>query len=327
MSVEKTDNDGVLKAVVTGGAGFIGSHIVDRLLSDGYEVTAIDNLSEGKMENIEHLKNEKRFAFVKGDLTDANLVDRLVAGKDAIFHLAAHANIRTSLVDHKADLENNLVATLNILEAMSKHHVRDLVFSSTSAIYGDATVKPTPESYMPTQTSLYGASKLACEAYAQAFTEFADISFWAYRFSNVVGERCRRGVTWDFIQKLTRNPAELEILGDGRQSKAYIHVSDCVDGVMTGYKKSHKKINIFNLAVEKSSTPDDVADIVIREMRLSNVKRRYTGGPQGWIGDNPVVNLSIDRIKSLGWAPKISAEEAITRTARWTLESMGARKS
>ena len=316
-----------MKALVTGGAGFIGSHIVDRLLSDGYEVTVIDNLSAGKMENIAHLKNEKRFSFVKGDLTDAKLVDRLVAGKDVVFHIAAHANIRTSLVDHKADLENNLIATLNILEAMNKHHVKDLVFSSTSAIYGDASVKPTPESYMPTQTSLYGASKLACEAYAEAFTEFADISFWAYRFANVIGERCRRGVIWDFIQKLQRNPAELEILGDGKQSKAYIHVSDCVEGVLTGYRKSHEKINIFNLAVDKGSTPNDVADIITREMRLPNAKRRYTGGPQGWIGDNPIVHLSIDRIKSLGWTPKISGEEAITRTVRWTLENAGAKKS
>ena len=165
---------------------------------------------------------------------------------------------------------------------------------------------PTPESYMPVQTSLYGASKLACEAFAQAFTEFADISFWAYRFSNVIGERCRRGVTWDFINKLLKNPKELEILGDGHQSKEYLHVSDCVEAIMTGYAKSHNKVNVFNLAIEEDSTPVDVADIVIREMGLSNVHKKFTGGRRGWIGDNPVVHLSIEKIKSLGWRPRLS---------------------
>lgn len=310
------------RALVTGGAGFIGSHLVDRLLSDGYSVTAIDNLSEGNLKNITHLKNEKRFEFVQGDLKDANLVDQLVGTSDVVFHIAAHANIRTSLVDHRADLDNNLVATLNILEAMQKHLVKDLVFSSTSAIYGEATVRPTPETYAPIQNSLYGASKLACEGYAEGFTEFSDISFWAFRFSNVVGERCRRGVTWDFIHKLMKNQSELEILGDGKQSKEYIHVSDCVEGIMTGYQKSHRKVNIFNLAVEQNTTPNQVADIVINEMGLSNVKKRYTGGPRGWIGDIPIIHLSIEKIKSLGWSPKVSGTEAVTRTARWTLSNL-----
>ncbi len=314
------------KALVTGGAGFIASHLVDELLEDGYQVTALDNLSEGNLKNIDHLKVNKQFSFVQGDLKDAKLLDRLVNEKDVIFHIAAHANIRTSLVDHKADLENNLVGTLNVLEAMQKNNVKDLVFSSTSAIYGEATIRPTPESYMPTQTSLYGASKLACEAYCEAFTEFSDISFWAYRFSNVVGERCRRGVTWDFIHKLLRNSTELEILGDGNQSKEYLHVSDCVNAIMIGYRKSHEKINLFNLAVEEDMTPNEVADIVIRELGLSNVKRSYTVGRRGWIGDNPIVHLSIEKIKSLGWTPKISPEEAISRTARWILKDIGANK-
>jgi UDP-glucose 4-epimerase len=312
-----------LKALVTGGAGFIGSHLVDRLLSDGYDVTVVDNLSEGRLENVVHLKEERRFEFIKGDLRNGPLVDKAVKGKDVVFHFAAHANIRTSLVDHRADLDNNVIATLNVLESMIKHHVRDLIFSSTSAIYGEATITPTPESYMPVQTSLYGASKLACEAYAQAFTEFADISFWAYRFSNVIGERCTRGVTWDFIEKLMKNPNELEILGDGNQSKEYLYVSDCVDGMLTGYLKSHDKVNTFNLAIEQDSTPNDVADIVIREMGLSNVERKFKGGRRGWIGDNPIVHLSIAKIKSLGWKPRLSAQESITRTARWTLSELG----
>ena len=312
-----------MKAFVTGGAGFIGSHLVDRLLEDGYEVTAVDNLAEGRPENVAHLKGERRFAFRKADIRDAAEMERLLAGHDVVFHMAAHANIRTSLVDHRADLDHNLVGTLNILEGMLKNGVRDLVFASTSSLYGEATVRPTPEDYMPVQTSLYGASKLACEAYSQGFTQFSDISFWAYRFSNVIGERCRRGVIWDFVKKLRRNPRELEILGDGRQSKEYIYVKDCVDGIITGYEKSKQRVNPFNLAVEENTTPDQIADVVIREMGLSGVKRTHTGGPRGWIGDIPVVHLSIEKIKGLGWRPAVPSGEAITRTARWAISEQG----
>jgi UDP-glucose 4-epimerase len=312
-----------MRALVTGGAGFIGSHIVDRLLYDGYQVTVIDNLSEGSPKNISHLNGNKNFEFVIGDLKNKAEVEKVIAGKDVVFHIAAHANIRTSLVDHQVDLNNNLIGTLNVLDAMHKHNVKDLVFSSTSAIYGEASIIPTPESYMPIQTSLYGASKLACEAYAQAFTEFSNVSFWAYRFSNVIGERCRRGVTWDFINKLLKNPNELEILGNGRQSKEYLHVLDCVDAIMIGYSKSHDKVNIFNLAIEENSTPVDVANIVMAEMGLSNVNLKYSGGRRGWIGDNPIVHLAIEKIKSLGWKPKIHAKESITRTTRWTLSELG----
>jgi nucleoside-diphosphate-sugar epimerase/very-short-patch-repair endonuclease len=640
------------RALVTGGAGFIGSHLVDRLLEEGYSVTALDNLSEGKLKNLEHLKNEKRFALQEADLKDALAVDKLVAGMDVVFHLAAHANIRTSLVDHRADLDNNLIGTLNILEAMTKHHIRDLVFASTSALIGEATIRPTPETYSGIQNSLYGASKLACvtakakiltkdgskkisdikvgdlvythknnlrkvvrtfkrlyygelvnvrlgasgghgfsrfptrphpelptnceisatpehpvltedggwkpigqirvgdkvsvvanrcvsckklipywtvtcsniclqkafpdirvkggmttrghrsynsilfsdpirkeewlrktlrtkrmnshefyvsllikeaggnsfkftgngqkvvggfcpdfvseelksiieyqgrsgaqdallnrdqekrlqtfrengysvlvldtkndflhpeqaiekirsfigesisivvrtdpefifvpvrkvgrkrmrnpkrplsvfnlevekdnsyicqgiamhncEGYCEAFTEFTDLRFWAFRFSNVVGERCRRGVIWDFVHKLLRNPHELEILGDGKQDKEYIYIKDCIDGIMTGYTKLDKKVNIFNLAVEDNKLVDQVADIVIGEMGLHDVKRKYTGGRRGWIGDIPVVHLDISKLKNCGWSPRFSAEEAIARTAKWTIQN------
>jgi UDP-glucose 4-epimerase len=236
--------------------------------------------------------------------------------------MAAHANIRESLVDHRSDLENNPIGTLNILEAMCKNNVGDMVFASTSAVYGEAMVRPTPEDYFPIQTSLYGASKLACEAYAEAYTEFAPLRFWAFRFANVIGERCRRGVIWDFVHKLLKNPAELEILGDGKQSKEYLYVKDCVEGMMIGYKKASGKANIFNLGVEEQTIVDRIADLVIEEMNLDKdkVKRKYTGGPRGWIGDNPVVQLSLERVKKLGWRQKVSSEEAVRRTTRWILE-------
>ena len=309
-----------MKAFVTGGAGFIGSHLVDMLLQEGYQVTAYDNLTEGRLENLSHLKDNPDFRFIKGDMRDAELLMKVLRGQDVVFHMAAQANIRKSLEDHYADLQNNLVGHINLLEAMLKNEVNDLVFASTSALYGEADVRPTPETYAPIQTSLYGASKLACEAYTEAYIQFSQLNFWAYRFSNVVGERCRRGVIWDFVHKLARNSRELEILGNGKQSKEYIYVQDCVEGIMTGYKKGKGRVNIFNLAVEDNKTVDEVADIVIREMKLEGVKRKYTGGERGWIGDNPIVHLDISRLKSLGWRPRFTVDEAITRTARWTIE-------
>jgi UDP-glucose 4-epimerase len=181
-------------------------------------------------------------------------------------------------------------------------------------------MRPTPENYASVQTSLYGASKLACEAYAQAYTEFAPIKLWAFRFANVVGERCRRGVIWDFVHKLRENPRQLEILGDGKQSKEYLYVKDCIEGMTIGYAKAKDKVNIFNLGTHEQTVVDRVADLVSEEMKLTNVKRKYTGGPHGWIGDNPTVELSLDRIEKLGWKPQLSSEEAIRRTLRWTLE-------
>ena len=307
------------KALITGGAGFIGSHVVDRLLADGYEVTAVDNLSEGHLENVAHLKGEKRFRFVMGDLRDEKAMGKLVKGNDVVFHMAAHANIRKSLVDHKADLEHNLEGTINLLEGMVEHGVNDIVFASSSAVYGEASVVPTPEDYMPVQTSLYGASKLACESYLQAYSKFSGVRSWSFRFANVVGERCRRGVVWDFVHKLKRNPKELEILGNGKQSKEYLYVKDCVEGMMTGWRMTMGPVESFNLGQPRQTVVDEVADMVTREMRLDGVKRNYSGGEEGWIGDNKLVMLSLEKMKKLGWTPVVSPEESIMKTTRWTL--------
>lgn len=308
-----------MKCLVTGGAGFIGSHLVDRLLDGGHSVTVIDNLSCGKLEN---LSKHSLLKFVNVDIRDSDKVNRVFSGgHDVVFHLAAHANIKRSFEDHRLDLDNNVIGTLNILEGMMKNHVRDLVFASSSAVYGEATVRPTPESYSPTQTSLYGASKLACEAFAEAYTEFSSIRVWAFRFANVVGERCSRGVVGDFVRKLLKTPTELEILGDGKQSKEYLYAKDCIDGILAGYHKSPGKVNIFNLGMENQTNVDEVADIVIEEMGLGNVKRNYTGGERGWVGDNPIVELSLKKIKSLGWKTKVSSEEALRRTARWNIQN------
>jgi len=321
ITSNKRDDDRMKTALVTGGAGFIGSHLVDRLINDGWRVKVIDNMTCGRTDNLAHHIKNKNLQFVQGDLADAVSVSKMVQDCNTIFHLAAHANIQRSMKDHKVDLQNNLICTINILDAMIANSVNDLVFASTSAVYGEATVKPTPESYAPLQISLYGASKLACEAYTEAYTQFSPINFWAFRFSNVIGERLRRNVIWDFVHKLMVNPKELEILGDGKQSREYLYVKDCVDAIMLGYEKASERVNIFNLGLDTQTTVDGVADIVIEEMKLSNVKRKYTGGPRGWIGDTPLVILDNTKIKNTGWKPKCASEEAIRRTVRWTLEN------
>ena len=286
------------KALVTGGSGFIGGCLANELRSIGWSVTILDKT-------------------LGTDITDFDTVMEKVKGQDVIFHLAAQADIRKSLTNHYSDLSQNLYGTLNLLEAMKHNHVKDLVFASSSAVYGEATVTPTPETYAPSQTSLYGASKLACESYAQAFSQFMPLRFWAFRFSNVIGEGCKRGVIWDFVHKLKENPKRLEILGDGKQSKEYVHVSDVVSGMLEAFYLG--KEGVYNIGHHTQTTVDQVADLVIEEMGLTDVTRQYSGGKRGWVGDNPEVILSIDKLENLGWKPKVSSDEAIRRTVRWTL--------
>ncbi|HUI00957.1 MAG TPA: NAD-dependent epimerase/dehydratase family protein [Nitrososphaerales archaeon] len=315
-----------MRALVTGGLGFIGSHLVDRLLEDGWQVTVLDNLLTGRRSNLAQQKRNPRLKVVEGDVRNLATVSRSSKGCDAVFHLAAHALMRVSVRDHRADLENNIVGTLNVLESMQANEVDDFLFASTSALYGEAAVVPTPETYSGTQTSLYGAAKLAGEGYAAAFAEFSPIRVWAYRFGTVLGERCRRGAIWDFTHKLLKDPSHLEILGNGRQRKDYMSVSDCVDGILLGYRKAAGRVNVFNLGLQEQTTVDELASIVIQEMRLKEVKRTYTGGARGWVGDNPVVYLDTTKIRSLGWTPKTSPSDAIRMTARWTLGEVAPRR-
>jgi UDP-glucose 4-epimerase len=311
------------RAFVTGGLGFIGSHLVDRLLQDEWQVVVLDNLHTGHRSNLGHQKGNPRLKVIRGDLRNLETVSKCSRGCDAVFHFAAHALMRVSLRDHRADLEHNIVGTLNVLESMVANNVKDFVFASTSALYGEAEVTPTPETYSGIQTSLYGAAKLAGEGYASAFAEFSPIKVWAFRFGTVLGERCRRGAIWDFTHKLLENPSELEVLGNGKQSKDYMSVKDCIDGVMLGYERSSDRVNIFNLGLQEQTTVNELADLVIEEMGLSNVRKKYTGGVRGWVGDNPVVYLSTEKIRGLGWKPKLSPAEAIRLTAKWTLREVG----
>jgi len=315
------------KALVTGGLGFIGSHLVDRLLVDDWNVVVLDNLLTGRRSNLDQHRGDRRLTVVEGDIRQPKTLAKVSKSCDAVFHLAAHALMRVSMDDPTADMDYNLMGTMNALKSAAANGVPDFVFASTSALYGEAEVSPTPEDYSGIQTSFYGASKLAGEAFASAFMQFRPMKFWAFRFGTVLGERCRRGAIWDFEHKLMKNPRELEILGDGKQVKDYLSVRDCVDGVMLGYQRSSSPVNIFNLGLRERTTVDQVADIVIEVMGLKDVKRRYTGGPRGWKGDNPVVQLSVDRIKKLGWNPKSSPKEAIRTTAEWTLKELGRKRA
>lgn len=308
-----------MKALVTGGLGFIGSHLVDRLLFDNWDVVVLDNLLTGNPSNLLQHQNNGRLRVLSGDVRDVEAVKKASLECDAVFHLAAHALMRVSLTDRRADLDHNLVGTLNVLESMMENKISDFVFSSTSAIYGEAKVTPTPEDYFGNQTSLYGAAKLAGEAFAEAYTQFSDIKMWAFRFGTVLGERCRRGAIWDFVGKLRASPYALEILGDGNQKKDYLSVVDCINGIMAGYHGGKETSNVFNIGLQELTSVDRLADIVIREMHLSGVTKKYTGGVRGWVGDNPIVHLDVSKLRSVGWKPRYTAEEAISSTTEWTI--------
>lgn len=310
-----------MKAVVTGGCGFIGGHVVDRLLKEGWAVDVIDNHSTSRKIHYVHNLENPNYRLHEFDLSDLERTKEVIAGADTIFHLAANADIRHGLEDTFRDLDRNVLTTYNVLEAMRINNVKKIVFSSTAASYGEPDVFPTPETYVPTQTSFYGASKLASEAFIEAFCEAYDMQSWIFRFVSVVGDRHPHGVTYDFVKKLLDNPNELEILGDGNQKKSYMHINDCMDGVFLAIEKMDGKVNRFNIGNDKYIDVKTVANIITDEMGLSNVEYKFTGGERGWIGDSPFVFLSLDRIKALGWSPKITVEEAIRSTARWLLEN------
>ncbi len=311
-----------MRILVTGGAGFIGSHMVDRLMSEGHEVVVYDNLSSGKREFVEHHMGKENFRFVHADLLDFETLNREMKGVDLVYHVAANPDVRLGAKDTKVHMEQNVLATYNVLEAMRLNDVRDIVFTSTSTVYGEAKKIPTPEDYGPlVPISLYGASKLAAEAFIMAYVHNFGMKAVIYRFANIVGPRSTHGVIYDFIMKLKKNPKELEILGDGTQTKSYLYVEDCVDAIIFGYENRREDVEIFNIGSEDWINVRKIADIVVEEMRLKNVVYRFTGGKRGWKGDVPKMLLSIEKIKSYGWKPKRNSEESVRLTAQSIVQS------
>jgi UDP-glucose 4-epimerase len=218
-------------------------------------------------------------------------------------------------------LEQNTIGTYNVLEAMCINNIKEILFASSAAAYGEPSVFPTPEDVPLIQTSFYGASKLGGEAFIQAFCEGFGFRSWIFRFVSVVGERHPHGVTFDFYHKLKKDSTRLEIIGDGTQRKSYMYIGDCIEGIMTAYKNAKENVNIFNLGWEEYMNVSNVADIITDELGLKDVKYEYTGGSRGWVGDSPLVHLSIEKLKALGWQPKVSSEEGIRRTVRWLKEN------
>lgn len=310
-----------MKYFVTGGAGFIGSHIVDKLIEQSHEVIVYDNFSTGQDTFIKQYLNNPNFKLIKGDLLDLDFLTKSMQGSDFVFHLAANADVRGGINNTDIDFQQNIVGTKNVLEAIRINGIKKIVFSSSATVYGEPKVFPTPENCELIQTSLYGASKLAGEALIQAYCEYYGIQCWIFRFVSWIGERYTHGVVFDFIQKLQKNPTELEILGNGEQKKSYLYVKDGVEGIFFAINNFHEKVNIFNLGHKEFMNVVKVADIISQEMSLNNVKYCFTGGERGWLGDSPLVHLDISKLEKAGWKPKYSIEEGIRRTARYLLDN------
>jgi len=301
----------VRKYFITGGAGFIGSHLVDRLIRTG-EVTVYDNLSSGKREFIGQYIRKPGFRFVQADILDRGQLAVAMKGSDVVFHLSANPDVRIGQHDTAADLNQGTIATYNVLDTMRQQGISKIIFASSSVVYGETSGEPVPEDYGPLQPiSLYGAAKLASEGLVTAFCHLFGIQAWLFRFANVVGSRATHGVIYDFIHKLKKNPRELEILGDGRQAKPYIHVSDCVEGMLYGFQHSDGQVNVFNLGNHDVVDVTTIARLLLEPMGLPEAKLKYTGGSRGWPGDVPRICLDTSRMEKLGWKPKYSSEEAI----------------
>lgn len=312
------------KILLTGAAGFIGSHLADALVEDN-QVIGYDNLSSGKRELVEHLEGNDNFELVVADVMDQEELDEQMKRCDMVFHLAANPDVRVGAKDTYIHLEQNIIATYNVLEAMRKNEVNEIIFTSTSTVYGETDVIPTPEDLGPLKPiSLYASSKLSCEAMISAYCSTFDMRSVSFRFANVVGPRSTHGVTYDFVNKLKENPEELEILGSPPgTTKSYFYISDCISGMLFAVEHAESEVEYFNIGSEDYINVKQIADIVCEEMGLEDVDYSWTGGAgggRGWKGDVKVMLLSIDKLKSMGWSPQYDSSESIAMTARSLLE-------
>jgi UDP-glucose 4-epimerase len=306
-----------MNSIVTGAAGFIGSNLVDRLLLAGHEAVGFDNFSTGRVEFLKKALQNDRFKLIQGDILDLPALIEAMHGTDFVFHLAANADVRLGIAHPRKDLEQNTIATYNVLEAMRANDIKQIAFSSTGSVYGEASVFPTPENApFPVQTSFYGASKLACEGLIQAYCEGFDFKCYIFRFVSILGERYSHGHVFDFYQNLLINPKELHILGNGHQRKSYLYVQDCIDAILLVIEKAYDEVNIYNLGTDENSEVNDSIDWICDHLGL-NPRRTYAGGERGWVGDNPFIYLDIAKIRALGWKPKLTIKESVIRTLEY----------
>lgn len=306
-----------MRILVTGGAGFIGSHLCDALVASGHSVVAVDNLSLGREQNVAQLRDNPGFEFVRGDLLQAEWFEPLVGRGhfDCVFHMAANSDIARSHADPQVDLDNTFMTTFRVLEAMRNAGVRQIVFASTSAVYGEV-LGHIREDFGPLKPiSHYGAAKLSSEAFISSYCENYGISSWITRFPNVVGSRATHGAVYDFVLKLRRTPGRLEVLGNGTQEKPYLNVHDLIDGILLVWRSTQERVNIYNVGATTRSKVSDIARIVIEEGR-ADAEIVYTGGDRGWIGDVPTFAYDISAINALGWSPSMTSDEAIRTAAR-----------
>jgi UDP-glucose 4-epimerase len=303
------------RAFVTGAAGFIGSNLVDRLLARGVEVVGYDNFTTGRERFLAEATANPRFRLVRDDTLDLPAMIAAMAGCDTAFHLAANADVRFGTQHPRRDLEQNTIATFNVLEAMRANGVKRIAFSSTGSIYGEPEVFPTPETCpFPVQTSLYGASKLAGEGLIEAYAAGFDVEGYIFRFVSILGERYSHGHVFDFYRKLLKDPSQIEVLGDGKQRKSYLYVQDCIDAIFLAMSQpGGAGARIYNLGTDEYCAVDESLSWITGHLGL-NPMRNYTGGSRGWIGDSPFIFLDTAKIKSLGWRPKLSIREAVIKT-------------
>jgi UDP-glucose 4-epimerase len=312
----------VEKIFVTGAAGFIGSTLADVLLAQGKYVVGWDNFSTGQERFIEGARKQPNFQMVRGDNLDLAALTAAMKGCDTVFHLAANADVRFGLEHPRKDLDQNTIATFNVLEAMRANGTKVIAFSSTGSVYGEAEIIPTPEEHpFPIQTSLYAASKLAGEGLIHAYCEGYGFEGYVFRFVSILGERYTHGHVFDFYQQLTEHPDYLKVLGDGTQRKSYLYVQDCLSAMLhvvnagTARKAKHR-VEVYNLGTDHYVKVNDSLGFICKALGLKP-RLEYTGGDRGWIGDNPFIFLETKKIRATGWMPKLTIEQGIGRTLEW----------
>jgi len=321
-----------LRAFVTGAAGFIGSSLVDELLHAGHSVVGFDNFSTGRIEFLDGAGKSPCFRLERGDLLDSSQLMRAMAGCDFVFHLAANADVRFGLQHPRRDLDQNAIATWNVLEAMRTNGIGKIAFASTGSVYGEPNIFPTPETApFPIQTSLYAASKVAAEGLISAYCEGFGMQGYIFRFVSILGERYTHGHVFDFYRQLSVHPDHLDVLGNGLQRKSYLYVQDCVAAVFTAIARAEAKVNIFNLGLDEYCAVNDSIRWISEHLGVSP-EIRYGGGERGWVGDSPFIFLDCSRIRGLGWTPQLTIRQGIERTLeflqknRWLLSGTDSRR-